>query len=566
MAFGTGYNPPGIYVEDVSRPIVTASGAITSLACIIGPSRGYQQYVEEITLTDITINGDVTSGSDVITNVSNISSLKVGLPISGAGIPVDTVIDSFAVDPEDGNTITLSNNATDTDTEVELTVAGYANLYYTGVIANTVVVKNSAGTPLVDGEYSLLIIPDVPDLGAETDTTLVVRIDGGSPTNIDSTNKVVVSYNYVNLGYFVPGIYSDYFAVSAQYGDAFTIDPITKDATINSPLTTAAKIAFDNGATQIMLVATNSNIGNYSDQLEDAYLKISSDYHVGVVVPLLTVSADSTMGDSSSFEAFCTSFQASINAASTAGFGRIGIVGAPATLVDDLTTKTNIELHTALAQNLQDKRIVVAYPNRVNLAIAGAKPILAADGSWLAVAYAGMLASNKPNRGLTKQIVSGFTSFPYDINLWTQNDKNNLSSSGVAVTEIDRLSRFTIRHGVSTDMRALNYREISLTRISDALFQSVYNGLENADLIGEPITYETTSEVKSILSGILERAKDDEIIVDWQNLLVRQETAPTGDPTVIDCKFAYLPAIPLNYINVEFSIDLNSGTVTETPA
>lgn len=565
MAFGTGYNPPGIYVEDVSRPIVTANGAITGLACIIGPSRGYQQYVEEITLTDITINGDVTSGSDAITNVSNISSLKVGLPISGAGIPADTVIDSFTE-----NTVNISNNATATDTEVELTVAGYAPLYYTGVIDNTVAVKNSAGTPLVDGEYSLLIIPDVPDLGPETDTTFVVRIDGGNPTNIDSGNKVVVSYNYVNLGYFAPKIYSDYFAVSAQYGDAFTIDPITKNATINSPLTTAAKIAFDNGATQIMLVATNSNIGTYSDQLEDAYLKISSDYHVGVVVPLLTVNADNTMGNSSSFGAFCTSFQASINAASTAGFGRIGIVGAPATLVDDSAPpapkKTNIELHTALAQNLQDKRIVVAYPNRVDLAIAGASPILAADGSWLAVAYAGMLASNKPNRGLTKQIVSGFTSFPYDINLWTQNDKNNLSSNGVAVTEIDRLSRFTVRHGVSTDMRALNYREISLTRISDALFQSVYNGLENADLIGEPITYETTSEVKSILSGILERAKADEIIVDWQNLLVRQETAPTGDPTVIDCKFAYLPAIPLNYINVEFSIDLNSGTVTETPA
>jgi hypothetical protein len=48
----------------------------------------------------------------------------------------------------------------------------------------------------------------------------------------------------------------------------------------------------------------------------------------------------------------------------------------------------------------------------------------------------------------------------------------------------------------------------------------------------------------------------------YNNLAVRQQTAPSGDPTVIECKFAYQPAIPLNYITVSFSIDLSSGAVT----
>ena len=144
--------------------------------------------------------------------------------------------------------------------------------------------------------------------------------------------------------------------------------------------------------------------------------------------------------------------------------------------------------------------------------------------------------------------------------------KDNLSKNGVSVTELDRLSRKTVRHGVTTDMSALNYREISLVRTADTLYQMLYTGLEAADLIGQPITLDTTSNVKNIVSGILERAKGDETIIDWQNLLVRQQTTPLGDPTIIEVKFAYRPAVPLNYLSVKFKIDLSSGTVTTTAA
>lgn len=68
----------------------------------------------------ISITGDVTSGSDEITNVSDTAGLDVGMGIAGTGIPDGTLILSF---DEDTATIVLTADATATNAGVSLSIA-----------------------------------------------------------------------------------------------------------------------------------------------------------------------------------------------------------------------------------------------------------------------------------------------------------------------------------------------------------------------------------------------------------------------------------------------------------
>jgi hypothetical protein len=105
-------------------------------------------------------------------------------------------------------------------------------------------------------------------------------------------------------------------------------------------------------------------------------------------------------------------------------------------------------------------------------------------------------------------------------------------------------------------------REISLVRVGDVLFELVQTGMDAAGLIGQPIDADMTTKVKGALTGILESAISNEVIDAYDAVAVRQQTLPSGDPSVIEAQFAYRPAVPLNYITVTFAIDLTSGEVT----
>src|SRR6185312_7829437 len=71
----------------------------------------------------VSVTGTVTTGSNVVTAVSSVTGVVVGLPISGAGIPAGSTV--TAIDKTDPNalTITLSSIATTTGTGVALTAA-----------------------------------------------------------------------------------------------------------------------------------------------------------------------------------------------------------------------------------------------------------------------------------------------------------------------------------------------------------------------------------------------------------------------------------------------------------
>lgn len=69
-----------------------------------------------------TKKGNTTSGSNIV-SVENTTGLAVGMPISGSGIPSGTTVTSFT-----SNTVTLSNNATATASNVSLNF-NFTNAY-----------------------------------------------------------------------------------------------------------------------------------------------------------------------------------------------------------------------------------------------------------------------------------------------------------------------------------------------------------------------------------------------------------------------------------------------------
>ncbi len=187
------------------------------------------------------------------------------------------------------------------------------------------------------------------------------------------------------------------------------------------------------------------------------------------------------------------------------------------------------------------------------------------DGYYFAAACAGKLANQPINRGLTRSNIRSFTGIPAAIAQTLSNaNKNAWSARGVAVAEVDRAGRLVIRHGVTTKVDFIQNREISIVREQDAMLNLIQTALNQADMIGDPITANTALSVKGIIAGALETALASNTIQAYTNLLVRQQSLPTGDPTVIECTFNFQPTYPLNYITVVLTLDLSTGALTAT--
>ena len=116
-----------------------------------------------------------------------------------------------------------------------------------GIDQTTVVVTVVSDRSAVDsGDYSLAKVSD--NSGQDYQTSLTRANDA---TPVDGTS-VFVSYDYVDPEYFNPKFVEGFEDVKDFYGEPLNLNPqVLGDATykfIESPLSLAAKIAFENGA------------------------------------------------------------------------------------------------------------------------------------------------------------------------------------------------------------------------------------------------------------------------------------------------------------------------------
>lgn len=494
----TSYIPPGVYVADVTTPIVTPTGVPSNYLVLAGPALGYR-----------------------------------------------TATQSFLIDANDA---------------VQLTFTGVFTTAVTGPppIAAPVVILTASGTTLISGtDYTLTVTPD-PSGDPSLAVTTVTR--SSTSTTVSDGQEVTITYNYADATYYQPQVFTDPRSVMNAYGPPLlsAAPAIPGASQVANPLSFAAQVAFGNGANTIIAVACNPSDGSLEQQLSAAYAKLATTYPATLIVPVfpddLTVSGGSTVDQL--VEAVAGDLKAACVSAASSGYPRIGILGLPRNYPESTTPIT------ALAATIGSKRVILAYPEVVNFFNGLTGQTFGAAGCYLAVALGALLSSLPVNTGLTGQVLSGFSGLPSsEAAAMTPATLNAMAGAGTTIVSMSRRGALACRHGLTTDMSALNNREISLVRQADALFTSVLLGMENSGLIGQPITAEMAATVWGALSSILEQAVNQNIIVSWQNLSVVQETYPGGDPTVMDCSFEYLPAVPLNYIDITFSINLGSGAV-----
>jgi hypothetical protein len=369
----------------------------------------------------------------------------------------------------------------------------------------------------------------------------VARVADGA---IPDGGIVYVTYQYTDADYHAPLRTRDFDDVQDAYGPPIDLET----GRVISPLSFAAKIAFENGANQVVLVSTTGTVDATSRvELTNAYAQLATLYDVNVVVPL-PVGISGNIVDSGDTTNVAADLKLHLDTMAAEGLLRVGVLG--------YETAAEID-PAALANSVKSGRVVLAWPNRLNYYNGYRNQTVEVAGYYLAAAYAGRMASLPVQMPLTKKQINGFSGFPSSVaKTMTVSQKNTWSEAGVAVTELTRDGRLTVRHGTTTNRTNVQTRELSLVRAKDALVNLIQETLDASELVGTYIDDDTALRVKSVIEGVLESAKGSEVIIDYTNLKIRQLA---GDPSVMEVKFQYKPAYPLNYIVVSFSIDTSTG-------
>lgn len=469
------------------------------------------------------------------------SYLPPGVYIEEQSTPI---VPTVGVNPTSVALIGTSRGYIPTSEVVTLTGTDAIQLGQLGIDGSSVVVRSLDGLAYtVDADYTLTVGAGEDSDSEETlDNTLTItRIADG---DITDGQQVRVTYQYTDEEFYEAKSFTNFEDVKDAYGEPLD----TTTGAITSPLSLAAKIAFENGARELVCVATEGSPSAVTrDALSSAYTKIAALYNVGIVVPLpVGISGtEDVPGDAISV---ATDLESHVVTASEGNYFRIGIIGH-----DRTVTIPPEDVATAIGS----QRVMYAYPSRLAYYNGFANQVIDIDGCYLAAAYAGRLAGQAVEMPLTKKAIRGFSGLPASVlSTMTATNKNIWSDAGVAVTELARNNSMVVRHGTTTDRSSTLTREVSIVRAKDALVRTIQDTIDAARIIGTPIRENTVLQVKGVVQGALEGSVNSGIIVSYQNLLARLQP---GDPQVIEVKFEYRPAYPLNYVLVTFSIDTSSG-------
>lgn len=383
-----------------------------------------------------------------------------------------------------------------------------------------------------------------------------VDLTRAGSASVDAGTVVWVSYHYVTPDFYEPRLLDNFEDIKDAYGAPLNlVAQAAGDSgytAINSPLTLAAQVALQNGAGEIVLVAIDADAGATSAQvraaLGKAYAKIATDYSVNLVVPLTdgVTEADAP--------GVALDLRSHVDSASADGYFRTGVVGFDTAVTSAPDTLIN-------SGGFRSKRAMVAYasPGGLQLFNGNANQTVVVGHQYLATAYGARMSALPVQKSLTKEQILSFAGIAGSP--LSNTVKNQYSSAGVAVTEIDRLGRMVVRHGTTTDRSSVNTAESSVVRARDAMVSLLQSGTEDSGMIGQPIDVNTPLSVKSVVAGLLEHCVSTGAIVAYDGLTVRQASV---DPSVIEVKFTYKPAYPLNYVLISFSINVATGDTSLT--
>lgn len=560
----TRYQPPGVYTESVGGPQLAVRSTVPTAVAIYGQGIGYRTYRESVTIPQ-----DVSSSGSLVAGASR-QLAKKGIKI------VEYTIDAYADTNIDLDAPTSSIGG------VTLSAGDYVQLFgQTNTAENGLYRWNAASSTA--NNPAMTLIPDTfkvvnPTTGAtyvrgrdyviervtvgdDTTTTVVgkrddvyvlkrVRAEGST---IEEGDVVQVSYRYTDPEYYQVWSLYDYDDVRDIYGE-----PFDAAGNIQSEITLAAKFAFLNGASTVLTCAVDresvypaesSNAGQtktIADQYQDALDKLSDEDQIAIIVPA-----------TGNAEICHDQVKNHVNLQSANRYERRAIIG-----IDGSATRVPSSSRVEFAQTLSDRRIALISPSQFLYYAPELSKQITLGGQFMAAAVAGRSVSQIAAMPLTRKTIAGFIG-PSTEDTSREGEKNNETQNGLMVIERTRRNQVQVRHGVTTDPTDMLRREWSIIGQQDVMVYRVRDYLDADGLIGMPIYDTTLIQVKASAESALVSLVRDGIIVGYQNLKVRQIATL---PDVIEVRYEWRPAYPLNYIVVRYSVAVMTGDVTVSEA
>jgi hypothetical protein len=173
-----------------------------------------------------------------------------------------------------------------------------------------------------------------------------------------------------------------------------------------------------------------------------------------------------------------------------------------------------------------------------------------------------MIASRPVSSSLTRKSISGIIEVAPWASGLSKKDQDDDASVGLMVVSQSR-GLITVRHSVTLATDSSARRELSVVRAKHRLIESVRDTLDR-QIIGNLIADENAPfVVAASVEGVLAELLQMRDIVDYSPPSARLMSL---EPTTIQVKFSYRPAFPVNYIDVSFSLDLTTQTITDNAA
>ena len=562
--FTSGYQPPGVYTEEVAGPQLAVGTTVPTAVAIFGQAIGWRLYRESVTIPeDVKVNNTlVPAPTDKLTKTGilvpakapvALSSTSVNIASPGATIGGHTMVAGDYVQLY-GQTKTV-NGVVQADSDASGLYQWNGPTTAMTAIQDTLKVVNAiTGESYVNGKDYIIYQLNAGDDG-ETDTLVSKRDDQYALKRVAATSsaisvgqKLLVSYRYTDTEYFdVHSIY-DYDDVRDRYGE-----PFSASGTIQSELTLAAKFAFMNGASNVLTVAVdpyarnaNGSQKELTECYQDALEKLADEGQIAIVVPAIGQTYIHGL------------VKEHVTTQSENRYERRAILGFDGATSGKVSTTDRI----LKAKEIKERRVAIISPSQFDYESPELGKKIVLGGQFMAAAVAGKSVSQIAAMPLTKKNISGFVG-PTTTDSLREGEKTAETSAGLMVVERTRYGQVQIRHGITSDTTDLLRREWSIIGQQDVMVYRVRDYLDADGLIGMPIYGTTLIQVKASAESALQSLVRDEIIVGYQNLKVRQLAT---QPDVVEVRYEWKPAYPLNYIVVRYSVAVMTGDVVVTEA
>lgn len=582
------YIPPGVSVEEIFSPSVSPLLSVPTSVCIVGLTQG------SVTRTDLI----ELSGATPVA----IPNLPTGATLDDVSSVSDSVDPGSA--PNDDGTYRLTNDYTvsisagtitrvppSTTTTVSSTLSTAAAVGNTTitvgsatgfVIGQTVTIDTGPNEETRDitniaGNVLTLTTPALIDAHAigtvvSSSTTLVTG-DGLIPDG----RIVAVTYDYTPQDYFEPIRLSDQGSILSRFGPA-----IDANNNIVSDLSFAASLALANGASTIVCqplysrtvqgdpttpkrqptIASASTAGSAANPStwEDTLFGLRDLEDVNVIVPLIGQSMSNV--DDAAWLQVAQKAQAHVEFMKNQQQYIFLLLGEDSSADVDYAKDSTINSHALTLGSLYggDTRELMALVNTSKFtypAPSSAGSQIFIGGQYFMAGLAGVIAGQPIQTPVTRKTVGAITGVADYRSLA---DKNADAANGLLVAE-QKGNLVQVRHGITLDNTSTARREISISRAKYYMLESLIDTIDN-QIIGQVVADGNSPlVVRSAVIGVLEQIKGDGVIVAYGNIDVRMLTL---DPTTIEVRFSYSPSFPINYIDIIFSIDLSSASITGT--